>query len=356
MDATAATALRQLEAGAVLILLDVPFGTEVGLDYNVWNIGPKFRGVRTVTPGVHFLFHAVSAGGGGRQTGPRSGQFFEVVAGDVIVRRFNPLSEDLEPAPEVEDALRESREGLLEFANGLAPYPFDKGLRSWLSLTTRVSGTLVSKLSPPCGRICSVLPPSATAPMEEDMAPATGDDTGEGDHTMRLTRIPKRCLPEGVAGPDITRWSIDRSPALELVLGHMAHETDLLGELQFVYIAFLLGQVYDAFEHWKSIVALICNCEQALRKRPNLFIEFIGILHFQLKETPDDYFTDLETKSNTVIGALRTLFSNVHTTPGINSELRTHTHDLEKLLRERFGWNDEEEDGEDAPVVVSIEE
>lgn len=151
--------------GAVLILLDVPFGTEVGLDYNVWNIGPKFRGVRTVTPGVHFLFHAVSAGGGGRQTGPRSGQFFEVVAGDVIVRRFNPLSEDLEPAPEVEDALRESREGklgwgtrpiqaltlsiaisgLLEFANGLAPYPFDKGLRSWLSLTTRVSGTLVSK-------------------------------------------------------------------------------------------------------------------------------------------------------------------------------------------------------------------
>jgi hypothetical protein len=116
--------------GAVVVVLDLPVGTEFGLDYNVWNVGPKFRGVMTVPPGVHFVFHASSAGGGGRQTGPRSGEFLHLSRGDVVVRRFNPLTEELLRADDVELVLRGNRQSTCPT---LAP-KYGTPPRSWPSL------------------------------------------------------------------------------------------------------------------------------------------------------------------------------------------------------------------------------
>lgn len=49
---------RQLFAeGAVLVLLDVPEGTEFGIDYNSWHVGPKFKGIKMIPPGFHFIFY-----------------------------------------------------------------------------------------------------------------------------------------------------------------------------------------------------------------------------------------------------------------------------------------------------------
>jgi hypothetical protein len=36
--------------GAVLVVLDMPVGTEFGVDYNSWNVGPRFRGVKMIPP------------------------------------------------------------------------------------------------------------------------------------------------------------------------------------------------------------------------------------------------------------------------------------------------------------------
>ena len=52
---------RQLFAeGAVLVLLDVPEGTEFGIDYNSWNIAPKFMGIKMIPPGFHFIFYRLA--------------------------------------------------------------------------------------------------------------------------------------------------------------------------------------------------------------------------------------------------------------------------------------------------------
>lgn len=49
---------RQLFAeGATLVLLDVPEGTEFGIDYNSWHVGQKFKGVKMIPPGFHFVFY-----------------------------------------------------------------------------------------------------------------------------------------------------------------------------------------------------------------------------------------------------------------------------------------------------------
>ncbi len=43
--------------GAALVLLDVPEKTEFGIDYNSWTVGPKFKGVKMIPPGFHFIYY-----------------------------------------------------------------------------------------------------------------------------------------------------------------------------------------------------------------------------------------------------------------------------------------------------------
>lgn len=49
-------AQRLFVEGAFLILLDVPKGTEIGMDYTCWSVGPKFKGIKMIPPGFHFLY------------------------------------------------------------------------------------------------------------------------------------------------------------------------------------------------------------------------------------------------------------------------------------------------------------
>lgn len=48
---------RLFSEGAALVLLDVPERTEFGMDYNSWAVGPKFKGVKMIPPGFHFIFY-----------------------------------------------------------------------------------------------------------------------------------------------------------------------------------------------------------------------------------------------------------------------------------------------------------
>ncbi len=51
------SALKLFEEGAVLFLLDVPVGTEFGIDMNSWNTGEKFKGVKMIPPGLHYVHY-----------------------------------------------------------------------------------------------------------------------------------------------------------------------------------------------------------------------------------------------------------------------------------------------------------
>ena len=45
-------ARRLFEEGATLVLLGVPQGTELGIDYKSWTVGPRFRGVKMIPPRI----------------------------------------------------------------------------------------------------------------------------------------------------------------------------------------------------------------------------------------------------------------------------------------------------------------
>ena len=57
MDMDQDTAQVLFKEGAIFVFLDVPVGTEFGIDYNSWNVGPQFRGVKMIPPGVHFVYY-----------------------------------------------------------------------------------------------------------------------------------------------------------------------------------------------------------------------------------------------------------------------------------------------------------
>lgn len=48
-------AKRLFESGSCLLCLDVPVGTEFGIDYMTWSVGDKFKGVKLIPPGIHFV-------------------------------------------------------------------------------------------------------------------------------------------------------------------------------------------------------------------------------------------------------------------------------------------------------------
>ncbi len=50
----------------------------------------------------------------------------------------------------------------------------------------------------------------------------------------------------------------------------------LLGELQYAFILFFLGENYDGFEQWKALVHLLCACDAALLSRASFFERFCG--------------------------------------------------------------------------------
>lgn len=50
-------AQKLFEEGAALILLNVPPGTEIGIDLHSWNVGPRFKGIKLIPPGLHFIYY-----------------------------------------------------------------------------------------------------------------------------------------------------------------------------------------------------------------------------------------------------------------------------------------------------------
>ena len=80
-------ALRALQQGATLLALDVPEGTEFGVDLRTYSVGAKFRGMKMVPPGLHLVLCGNEIA--------KSGAFVRLAAGEVRVLQWDPKTEML---------------------------------------------------------------------------------------------------------------------------------------------------------------------------------------------------------------------------------------------------------------------
>ena len=57
---------------------------------------------------------------------------------------------------------------------------------------------------------------------------------------------------------------------------------EILAELQFSFVCFLVGQHYDSFEHWKKLLVMLCTCEDAIIEHSQLYNNLISEMYYQV--------------------------------------------------------------------------
>ncbi|NXS39682.1 AAR2 protein, partial [Balaeniceps rex] len=250
-------------------------------------------------------------------------------------------------------------------------------LKKWVSLTSFISEAAVEKLQPESGLICAfseVLPVAAgrhTRDRAEQRLPALGAECrsyAEGmarlpqmepkaGTEIRFTELPKQMYPSGATPAEITRHSMDLSYALEKVINqrYASQPLELLAELQFAFICFLIGNVYDAFEHWKRLLNILCRSENAVGKYQDLYINLISVLYHQLSEIPADFFVDIVSQDNFLTSTLQVFFSYT-CSAAVDGTLRKKAEKFKAHLTKKFKWDFEAEPDDCAPVVVELPE
>ncbi|GAQ89890.1 hypothetical protein KFL_005740010 [Klebsormidium nitens] len=187
------------------------------------------------------------------------------------------------------------------------------------------------------------------------------------------TDLPRLVKRKGMSATELTALNLDKSGLLETVLSkqYKGREELLLGELQFAFIAFVMGQSLESFSQWKAILPLMLGCVEApLRTRTRLFVQFLRALYWQLRHglLPEsnrgagDALLDeawLE-KDSFLQHLLAGFFSTLREAQPIDGELKQQADSLQSLLEGFLGWRLSEpeggslsdEDDEYAPTVV----
>lgn len=131
---------------------------------------------------------------------------------------------------------------------------------------------------------------------------------------------------------------------------------EILGELQFCYICFLVGYSLEAFDQWKKIFSLFCTCEIGIKKHRRIFDAFLTAIEVQIKEVPEEFLADIVSNNNFVYVKLRQLLRSIENSE-LDKQFKNKAIALKKMLSGLYQWdfshlNSDEED--EAPVVVEL--
>ncbi|XP_077985016.1 protein AAR2 homolog [Glandiceps talaboti] len=361
------TANKLFQEGAILLFLDVPEGTEFGIDYNSWTVGSKFRGVKMIPPGVHFIYY--SAVSKTNDVAPRSGFFYHFKQREILVKKWNARLEDISDFKATEEEMDRFECNREQMDSFLGPYPYGS-LKQWVSLTNQITESLMNTLVPDNCKISSVTElvgdkESRTTKQRAEIRASVPDDASmeeklpkmhiKPEAIIHFSEIPQK-YPKGASPAEVTKYSMDSSYALDTLLNlkYKDNELGILGELQFAFICFLLGQVYDSFEQWKKLFHLLCSCQEAINKHSNLYNTFMTTIHFQLVEIPKDFFVDIVSRDNFLTTCLAEFFNNLAESKAGN-QLKTRGRKFKESLTKKFKWDfDGFEEGEYAPTVVEL--
>lgn len=390
------TAQILFREGATMVCLDVPEGTEFGFDYSSWTAGPLFKGVKMIPPGIHFVYYS-ARNKQADEVGPRTGTFINFEQKSVVVRKWNPIAEELTEDGISADDVQRIQDNLKDLDRFLGPYPYE-GYKKWVSLSNFITPELLDKLQPQSKRICSVTDlvsevsntqsrklrkTSGSTKTSEDQDETkvskekdlqdnkeeNAEPTSLKDAESRLpymkvreeskiqfSKIPRQKYPPGCSPAEMTKYSIDSSYALESILcsNYKDNEAKILGEIQFAFICFLIGQVLDAFEQWKNLVHVMCTSEEALQNQASLFLNFISVIHYHIQETPEDFFVDILSANNFLTSTLQEFFSNLENMSS-DSDLKKRGLKFRDYLTQKFKWDFTSEPDDYAPTVVDLE-
>ncbi|KAL3346244.1 hypothetical protein AABB24_024934 [Solanum stoloniferum] len=388
----AEAALELVKHGATLLLLDVPQNTLIGIDTQMFFSGPNFKGVKMIPPGVHFIYYS-SSNREGNEFSPIVGFFVEASPSEVIVKKWDSKDERFVKLSEEEGERYAQAVKKLEFDRQLGPYALDQ-YGDWKRLSNFITKSTIESIEPIGGEITIISESEMVGnvhktAMEKVLAEQLKNskflkpDKKSPSNSCYYTSIPRVIKLKGVSGQDLTNMNLDKTHILETILTKQygGSEDSLLGELQFAFVAFLIGQSLEAFLQWKLVVSLLLGCTEApLHTRTQLFTKFIKAIYYQLKigfqkdskdtsRAGNGATTSLDESLLSADNFLRHLckdfFSLVLDAPMVDGDLLTWTRKLRELLEQTLGWDFQlnssvdgmhlEEDDEFAPVVEILD-
>lgn len=131
------TARKLYAEGAIFIFLNVPEGTEFGIDMKSWNTGEKFRGVKMIPPGLHYIFYSAVSDTG--DTAPRTGFFHNFKKSEVIAKKWDKENDCISSDVVSEAEIVRLKDNIRALDNFLGPYPYDVW-EKWVFLTADITG------------------------------------------------------------------------------------------------------------------------------------------------------------------------------------------------------------------------
>ena len=172
-------ALRALQQGATILALDVPEGTEFGVDLRTYSVGAKFRGMKMVPPGLHLVLCGNEIA--------KSGAFVRLAAGEVRVLQWDPKTEMLTAEVPSEQAERlAAAVRRLEFDGSLGPYPLEAHAQ-WAALSRHVDERVLARAGVPLG---TFVVPGADGELDADVAALDAALAAQGDRRAASAAAP----------------------------------------------------------------------------------------------------------------------------------------------------------------------
>ncbi|XP_027331630.1 protein AAR2 homolog isoform X2 [Abrus precatorius] len=306
----------------------------------------------------------------------------------VIVRKWNQKEEKLVKVSEEEEERYSQAVKNLEFDRQLGPYNLNR-YEDWKRLSNFITKSVIERIEPIGGEITvecesDMVRNTPKTPMEEtlDNQLKVGNSVTSVGKTQRkgcyYTSIPRIVKCKGVSGQELTSLNLDKTQLLETLLAkdYGGSEELLLGELQFAFVAFLMGQSLEAFLQWKSLVNLFFGCTEApFHTRTQLFTKFIKVVYYQLKyglqkdhmdETGLTLLDDSWLSADSFLHHLcKDFFSSLLDGSVVDGDLLKWTRKLKELLESNLGWEFQqssavdgiyfEENDEFAPVVEMLD-
>ncbi|KAI4915230.1 uncharacterized protein J4E92_009508 [Alternaria infectoria] len=349
-----------------VLLLNLPPKALAGIDLLSFTSSPRFRGVKNIPPGLHFVFTASDS-----TLSVRHGAWFYVTPGvgspQVFVKKWDESTEDLVAETSQTEVLRHKANLGSIWKDGLTPYrqtvqEGDSGAEEgwseestdWSKLTSQVTPTMLS-------RICGLNPDhwnltsASSAPQDLDEIPGLENSNSMLHPEKELRFLPidlKKTWREGATGRERTEAAQDRSWFLgDLIDNHCqasdlrGREDEILGELQFTFLMVLTLNNNSCLEQWKRLLRLLLTCRQAVKQRSRLFLDFLRCLRIQLGHCAN-IEGDLFDMNDVGGGFLKPLFGQFRKALDDfdgkwKADLVDELEDLQEYMQKEFAWEPE---------------
>lgn len=379
-----------------ILLIGLPPGILCGVDLLTFTTSARFRGIKDLPSGWHFVYTSETA-----SLSIREGFWFEIPSSiphsspPLVIRIWDAKSGVLTSCPENAVAGYHAQLSAL-WTEHLTPYRQSAGdgpgeeKADWVQLTAHISLKLLTHLT---GSEEPIINSASCAVQDRDEIP--GLSAGEATRNERELGVLgidlKRTWRHGAVGRERTEGAMDRSWALEDLVERWQGEGEewgsaVMGEMEACFIMVLTVANYSCLEEWKRVLGLVLTCKALVKEREEWFSRFLEQLRRQLARG-DDVEGGLFDMSDEGGGYLKELLKGFKRSleqtfdEGQGQAVKESMKDLENFLNAEYGWElsdsfvrrglleledgeqvememdellGEDERGEYAPVVVDL--